>query len=419
MLLGPDLPLYISGLLFDYRAFSHFFSEPHGTELFPCAAFRTSGTTWKPCLWFLASVTVLFLSCQVPVCAFLEIVDLRIMLFLHLLYLALCNFRIGVPVSKPRLSVFRSHVPVLLVSCFRKREAAPLVMAVAAVVAVFFNLSVRIWFHLFQFLFGKIYLFFFVPFGSIHALQFGFLLLNDKVVSVPMLLTCDSLWLPRSIRGYRMQGSAWLVISSLSLWLFPVHGSSSRKRYGHDSSVLNHLFPTWKLSLSPLPADRSANALRLCAGNLSGWCPSVFGTLHQFAYICQCGVRSDKQYSFTDGEHPATLIIFRSFLLRSRFPAWHVRSFPWPSAWYCHNEFAVRVAEVGIYPLFVIGGKFGNDIDSGLADITHVFGSSPVVSPLDAMLQGLICMLDFVAIFLKIWFDLNFTFPLSHRVLRV
>ena len=36
-------------------------------------------------------------------------------------------------------------------------------------------------------------------------------------------------------------------------------------------------------------------------------------------------------------------------------------------------------AEVGIYPLFVIGGKFGNDIDSGLPDITHILGSPSVV----------------------------------------
>ena len=32
----------------------------------------------------------------------------------------------------------------------------------------------------------------------------------------------------------------------------------------------------------------------------------------------------------------------------------------------------VGSAEVGIYPLFVLGGKFGNDIDSGLPDITHI-----------------------------------------------
>ena len=36
-------------------------------------------------------------------------------------------------------------------------------------------------------------------------------------------------------------------------------------------------------------------------------------------------------------------------------------------------------AEVGIYPLFVVDGEFGNDIDSGFPDVTHIFGSPSVV----------------------------------------
>ena len=36
-------------------------------------------------------------------------------------------------------------------------------------------------------------------------------------------------------------------------------------------------------------------------------------------------------------------------------------------------------AEVRIYPLLVIGGKFGNDIDSGLSDVAYVLGSPSVV----------------------------------------
>ncbi len=36
-------------------------------------------------------------------------------------------------------------------------------------------------------------------------------------------------------------------------------------------------------------------------------------------------------------------------------------------------------ADVGIYPLFVIGGKFGNYIDSGLPDIRDILGSPSVV----------------------------------------
>lgn len=40
----------------------------------------------------------------------------------------------------------------------------------------------------------------------------------------------------------------------------------------------------------------------------------------------------------------------------------------------------IRTAEVGIYPLLVIGGEFRNDIDSGLSDVAHIFGSPSVVS---------------------------------------
>nr|WP_227461798.1 hypothetical protein [Odoribacter sp. OF09-27XD] len=41
----------------------------------------------------------------------------------------------------------------------------------------------------------------------------------------------------------------------------------------------------------------------------------------------------------------------------------------------------VRVAEAGIYPLLVVGREFGNDVDFGLADVTHILGSSSVMSP--------------------------------------
>ena len=33
-----------------------------------------------------------------------------------------------------------------------------------------------------------------------------------------------------------------------------------------------------------------------------------------------------------------------------------------------------------IYPLLVIGREFGNDIDFGVPDVTHVFGSPAVMS---------------------------------------
>jgi len=60
-------------------------------------------------------------------------------------------------------------------------------------------------------------------------------------------------------------------------------------------------------------------------------------------------------------------------------------------------------AEVGIYPLFVIGGKFGNDIDSGLPDITHILGSPSVV----CLARCDVARLDMYA-----WFCCHSFFPL-------
>ena len=47
-------------------------------------------------------------------------------------------------------------------------------------------------FYLFEFLFGKAYLLLLVSLGFLYTLQFGFLLLNDKVVPFQMLFTCNS-----------------------------------------------------------------------------------------------------------------------------------------------------------------------------------------------------------------------------------
>ncbi len=38
------------------------------------------------------------------------------------------------------------------------------------------------------------------------------------------------------------------------------------------------------------------------------------------------------------------------------------------------------IAETGIYSLLVIGREFGYDIDFGVPDVTHVFGSPAVMS---------------------------------------
>ena len=51
-------------------------------------------------------------------------------------------------------------------------------------------------FYLFEFLFGKAYLLLLVSLGFLYTLQFGFLLLNDEIISFQMLFTCDSFCLP-------------------------------------------------------------------------------------------------------------------------------------------------------------------------------------------------------------------------------
>ena len=38
------------------------------------------------------------------------------------------------------------------------------------------------------------------------------------------------------------------------------------------------------------------------------------------------------------------------------------------------------IAEIRIYPLFVIGCEFWHDVDFGLADVAHIFGSPPIMS---------------------------------------
>ena len=101
-------------------------------------------------------------------------------------------------------------------------------MAVAALVAVFFSLSVRISaFYLFEFLFGKAYLLFLVSLGFLYTLQFGFLLLNDEIISFQMLFTCDSFCLStfhqENIGSKGLHGCHILVIELSALSSFMVH----------------------------------------------------------------------------------------------------------------------------------------------------------------------------------------------------
>ena len=111
--------------------------------------------------------------------------------------------------------------------------------------------------------------------------------------------------------------------------------------------------------------------------------PASLALLTKLSYICQCCIWSDEQYSLTDWRTSShfynlsilSLALTLLFLHRSSglfldhpFDAVIVR-------------LQVRTAEARVYPLLVIGSQFGYNVDSGLADIAHVLGSSPVMSP--------------------------------------
>ena len=82
-------------------------------------------------------------------------------------------------------------------------------------------------FYLFEFLFGKAYLLLLVSLGFLYTLQFGFLLLNDEIISFQMLFTCDSFCLStfhqENIGSKGLHGCHILVIELSALSSFMVH----------------------------------------------------------------------------------------------------------------------------------------------------------------------------------------------------
>ena len=110
--------------------------------------------------------------------------------------------------------------------------------------------------------------------------------------------------------------------------------------------------------------------------------PTLVTFITKSAKITQSGVSLDKQYTLTDGRTTC------------HFDNLSVLAFPFTflflhgtSGLFLDHAFDVvimrlqtDIAEVRIYPLLVIGREFGNDIDFGVADITHVFGSPAVMS---------------------------------------
>ena len=110
--------------------------------------------------------------------------------------------------------------------------------------------------------------------------------------------------------------------------------------------------------------------------------PALFALLAKFMHICQCGVRSDEQHPLTDRWTPCHLDDFSVLAFAFTFFLLHGTS-----GLFLDHPFDVVVmcpqfgsAEAGIYPLFVVGWEFRNDIDFGLADVTHILGSPTVMS---------------------------------------
>ena len=110
--------------------------------------------------------------------------------------------------------------------------------------------------------------------------------------------------------------------------------------------------------------------------------PASLAFFAKFLYVCQCGVRFDEQHTLTDRRAschfydfsvlPFALTLFllhgtTCLLLYHPFDVVVVR-------------LQIRIAEVRVYPLLVVGREFGHNVDSGLSDITHILGSPPVVS---------------------------------------
>ena len=105
--------------------------------------------------------------------------------------------------------------------------------------------------------------------------------------------------------------------------------------------------------------------------------------LTKLSYICQCGVRSDEQYSLTDWR--ASSYFYNLPILSLAFSLLFLHR---SSGFFLDHPFdifivrlQVRTAEARVYPLLVIRSQFGYDVDLRLADIAHILGSSPVMSP--------------------------------------
>ena len=131
-----------------------------------------------------------------------------------------------------------------------------------------------------------------------------------------------------------------------------------------------------RLTIQPMPLVLVQEDLQRCNA------PAFLAFFTEFTHICQSGVRPDEQYSLTDGRTSRhldnlTVLPFAFTLLFLHGTACLFLD-------HALDVLIVRlqfgIAEIGIYPLFIISCKFGHDVDFGLADVAHIFGSPPVMS---------------------------------------
>ena len=159
-------------------------------------------------------------------------------------------------------------------------------------------------FYLFEFLLGKAYLLLLVSFGFLYTLQFGFLFFYDEIVSLQVFLTSDSFCLPtfhqKYIGSQGLHGCHILVIELSALSGFVVHPVENNMGMivRLEPSVPDlEAFPVFRfrLTVQPMPFILVQEDLQRCDA------PASLTLFTEFAYISQCGIRSDEQYSFTNG----------------------------------------------------------------------------------------------------------------------
>ncbi|TGY56114.1 hypothetical protein E5342_12935 [Parabacteroides distasonis] len=109
--------------------------------------------------------------------------------------------------------------------------------------------------------------------------------------------------------------------------------------------------------------------------------PASLALFAKFTHISQCGFRSDEQYTLTNGGTSCHLDYFTIFSFA--FPLFFLHG---TSGLFLDHPFDIVVvrlqfgsAEVRVYPLFVVGRKFGHNIDFGHPDVSYILGSPSVV----------------------------------------